>query len=233
MQVLHADVDVELDVVDRNNKPPVWDANVYGPIHIKENVTVGTVVTSVKARFVCHDMTETRHVTCRAVPCSAKLPLVSFVFFLFLLLFSFSPKFLYFFFFFYFHLLSLSISRDSSSLSSFVSSFSSDSFFFFLFCFHFRFHYVYCSFSLFLRSAPTCSSTSNQSKSFDYYALSFRPAFVIALCTRFDFPVAKRSFSVCYIVYAIPRLVLLFIFRAYMMWLWNRERRHVWLSAAR
>lgn len=49
MQVLHADVDVELDVVDRNNKPPVWDANVYGPIHIKENVTVGTVVTSVKA----------------------------------------------------------------------------------------------------------------------------------------------------------------------------------------
>ena len=71
MQVLHADVDVELDVVDRNNKPPVWDANVYGPIHIKENVTVGTVVTSVKARFVCHDMTETRHVTCRAVPCSA------------------------------------------------------------------------------------------------------------------------------------------------------------------
>lgn len=69
--MLHADVDVELDVVDRNNKPPVWDQNVYGPIHIKENVTVGTVVTSVKARFVCHDMTETRHVTCRAVPCSA------------------------------------------------------------------------------------------------------------------------------------------------------------------
>ncbi|XP_076224094.1 neural-cadherin isoform X3 [Nomia melanderi] len=49
MQVLHADVEVELDVVDRNNKPPVWDQNVYGPIHIKENVTVGTVVTSVKA----------------------------------------------------------------------------------------------------------------------------------------------------------------------------------------
>ncbi|XP_025153792.1 neural-cadherin isoform X6 [Harpegnathos saltator] len=49
MPVLSADVDVELDVVDRNNKPPVWDANVYGPIHIKENVTVGTVVTSVKA----------------------------------------------------------------------------------------------------------------------------------------------------------------------------------------
>ncbi|XP_078049941.1 neural-cadherin isoform X3 [Augochlora pura] len=49
IEVLHADVDVELDVVDRNNKPPVWDQNVYGPIHIKENVTVGTIVTSVKA----------------------------------------------------------------------------------------------------------------------------------------------------------------------------------------
>ncbi|PSN32355.1 Neural-cadherin [Blattella germanica] len=47
----YADVDVELDVVDRNNKPPLWDKSVYGPIHIKENVTVGTVVTSVKARF--------------------------------------------------------------------------------------------------------------------------------------------------------------------------------------
>ncbi|KAH8366424.1 hypothetical protein KR084_004951 [Drosophila pseudotakahashii] len=44
-----ADVDVELDVVDRNNKPPIWDKSVYGPIHIRENVTVGTVVTSVKA----------------------------------------------------------------------------------------------------------------------------------------------------------------------------------------
>lgn len=81
MPVLSADVDVELDVVDRNNKPPVWDQNVYGPIHIKENVTVGTVVTTVKARFVCHDMTETRHMTCRAVPCSA-VPPISFSLFL-------------------------------------------------------------------------------------------------------------------------------------------------------
>uniref|UniRef100_A0A1I8MXK7 Cadherin domain-containing protein n=1 Tax=Musca domestica TaxID=7370 RepID=A0A1I8MXK7_MUSDO len=47
----YADVDVELDVVDRNNKPPIWDKSVYGPIHIRENVTVGTVVTSVKARL--------------------------------------------------------------------------------------------------------------------------------------------------------------------------------------
>ncbi|XP_059220478.1 neural-cadherin isoform X2 [Stomoxys calcitrans] len=45
----YADVDVELDVVDRNNKPPIWDKSVYGPINIRENVTVGTVVTSVKA----------------------------------------------------------------------------------------------------------------------------------------------------------------------------------------
>ncbi|KAI5705206.1 hypothetical protein M8J75_012994 [Diaphorina citri] len=43
---LYADVDVELDVVDRNNKPPLWDNAIYGPIHIRENVTVSTVVTS-------------------------------------------------------------------------------------------------------------------------------------------------------------------------------------------
>lgn len=48
----YADVDVELDVVDRNNKPPIWDKSIYGPIHIRENVTVGTVVTSIKARLV-------------------------------------------------------------------------------------------------------------------------------------------------------------------------------------
>lgn len=48
----YADVDIELDVVDRNNKPPLWDDATYGPIHIRENVTVGTVVTSVKARLV-------------------------------------------------------------------------------------------------------------------------------------------------------------------------------------
>lgn len=45
-------MDVELDVVDRNNKPPLWDKNVYSPIYIRENVTVSTVVHSVKARFV-------------------------------------------------------------------------------------------------------------------------------------------------------------------------------------
>lgn len=51
---MYADVDVDLDVVDRNNKPPIWDRSIYGPIHIKENVTVGTVVTSLKARLVYH-----------------------------------------------------------------------------------------------------------------------------------------------------------------------------------
>ena len=49
---LHADVEVELDVVDRNNKPPVWDQQVYGPIYVKENSTPGHTVTAVKARFV-------------------------------------------------------------------------------------------------------------------------------------------------------------------------------------
>lgn len=48
----YADVDVELDVVDRNNKPPIWDSIVYGPKHIKENVAINSVVASVKARFV-------------------------------------------------------------------------------------------------------------------------------------------------------------------------------------
>lgn len=57
----HADVDVELDVVDRNNKPPIWDKSIYGPIHIKENVTVGTVVTSVKARLVLISSTKRNH----------------------------------------------------------------------------------------------------------------------------------------------------------------------------
>lgn len=50
VEPLYAIVDVELDVVDRNNKPPVWDKPTYGPIPVPENVPVGTVVTSVKAR---------------------------------------------------------------------------------------------------------------------------------------------------------------------------------------
>lgn len=45
-------MDVDLDVVDRNNKPPIWDSIVYGPKHIKENVAINTVVATVKARLV-------------------------------------------------------------------------------------------------------------------------------------------------------------------------------------
>jgi len=46
-------VEVEIDVVDRSNKPPVWDQRIYGPIYVKENTAVGETVTSVKARSVC------------------------------------------------------------------------------------------------------------------------------------------------------------------------------------
>ena len=49
---LYADVDVELDVVDRNNRPPVWDQQSYGPIYVKENAPQGKIVTTVRARFV-------------------------------------------------------------------------------------------------------------------------------------------------------------------------------------
>ena len=49
---LSADVDVELDVVDRNNQPPVWDQNHYGPVYVEENAVMGTDVISVRARFV-------------------------------------------------------------------------------------------------------------------------------------------------------------------------------------
>ncbi|XP_054284040.1 neural-cadherin isoform X4 [Macrosteles quadrilineatus] len=42
-------VEVQIDVVDRANNPPVWDHVVYGPIYIKENMPVGARVVSVKA----------------------------------------------------------------------------------------------------------------------------------------------------------------------------------------
>ncbi|KYN00800.1 Neural-cadherin [Cyphomyrmex costatus] len=50
-------VEVQIDVVDRANNPPVWDHVVYGPIYIKENMAVGAKVVSIKAR---HD----RNVEC-------------------------------------------------------------------------------------------------------------------------------------------------------------------------
>ena len=57
---LDADVDVELDVVDRNNKPPVWQQQSYGPIYVKENAAAGTTVTSVRARFVASERARVR-----------------------------------------------------------------------------------------------------------------------------------------------------------------------------
>lgn len=48
-------VEVQIDVVDRANNPPVWDHVVYGPIYVKENMPVGGKVVSVKARSVLHD----------------------------------------------------------------------------------------------------------------------------------------------------------------------------------
>ena len=57
---LDADVDVELDVVDRNNKPPVWQQQSYGPIYVKENAAAGTTVTSVRARFVASERARER-----------------------------------------------------------------------------------------------------------------------------------------------------------------------------
>ncbi|KAK4289887.1 hypothetical protein Pmani_037174, partial [Petrolisthes manimaculis] len=45
-------VDVQIDVVDRANNPPVWTQSIYGPIYIKENLPVGAGVISVKARSV-------------------------------------------------------------------------------------------------------------------------------------------------------------------------------------
>ena len=45
-------VEVQIDVVDRANNPPVWDNTVYGPIYVKENMPVGGKVVSIKARSV-------------------------------------------------------------------------------------------------------------------------------------------------------------------------------------
>lgn len=49
---LSRSVEVQIDVVDRANNPPVWDHVVYGPIFIRENFPVGAKVVSVKARSV-------------------------------------------------------------------------------------------------------------------------------------------------------------------------------------
>lgn len=49
---LSRNVEVQIDVVDRANNPPVWDHVVYGPTLCKENMAVGAKVVSVKARSV-------------------------------------------------------------------------------------------------------------------------------------------------------------------------------------
>lgn len=53
-------VEVQIDVVDRANNPPVWDQVVYGPIYVKENKNVGDKVVSVKARSVLRLLTLVR-----------------------------------------------------------------------------------------------------------------------------------------------------------------------------
>ena len=62
---LYADVDVELDVVDRNNRPPIWETPAVGapisPIYVKENSPQGHVVTTVRARFVHSKVSSAKH----------------------------------------------------------------------------------------------------------------------------------------------------------------------------
>ena len=64
---LYADVDVELDVVDRNNRPPIWETPAVGapisPIYVKENSPQGHVVTTVRARFVYPKILSAKHYT--------------------------------------------------------------------------------------------------------------------------------------------------------------------------
>lgn len=49
---LTSEVLVELNIVDRANRPPVWDQRVYEPKKIPENISVGQTVYSIKARLV-------------------------------------------------------------------------------------------------------------------------------------------------------------------------------------
>ena len=49
---LSSEVEVELSIVDRNYRAPVWDQRVYGPVTVTENVSVGKTIHSIKARFV-------------------------------------------------------------------------------------------------------------------------------------------------------------------------------------
>jgi hypothetical protein len=69
-------VEVQIDVVDRANNPPVWDHTIYGPIYVKENMPVGGKVVSVKARSVNEKHEKIPTEKCR------KFVLVVYVFFI-------------------------------------------------------------------------------------------------------------------------------------------------------
>ena len=45
-------VEVQVEVVDRSNKPPVWDDldRISRAVYVKENTAVGETVTTVRAR---------------------------------------------------------------------------------------------------------------------------------------------------------------------------------------
>lgn len=49
---LTSEVLVRLSIVDRANRPPVWDEAVYERKKIRENISVGQTVYSIKARLV-------------------------------------------------------------------------------------------------------------------------------------------------------------------------------------
>ena len=47
---LSSEADILLKVINRNSNPPVWTREVYGPVRVAENVSVGQRVYSVRAR---------------------------------------------------------------------------------------------------------------------------------------------------------------------------------------
>lgn len=49
---LTSEVLVHLNIVDRANRPPVWDETKYEPKRITENISVGQTIYSIKARLV-------------------------------------------------------------------------------------------------------------------------------------------------------------------------------------
>lgn len=66
-------VEVQIDVVDRANNPPVWDHTIYGPIYVKENMAVGGKVVSVKARSVIKIRNKKKSLKNFSFPCCSIL----------------------------------------------------------------------------------------------------------------------------------------------------------------